>query len=796
MSRRISLYLTLLLLLAITNGCGGDATEPQESRPAGNTPGQVVDLPDGTESDDLEIVAGADSATVRTDGSFRIFLADTSQVQAVFVVNEQDRPIYMSMHTPGTGSELRIGAEETAYSLVLMHPLLMTADPQLTLRARTFIGELSTFPNLVEVLDTRIRAGYLLGDPDVSVETALGAVFDEYTTTLAEGTRKALAGKDVGPVNGLTLVGPSTGADELSYSVENSMKRWISVYASTKQVGMAAGDYEFLELLPSPGISLLQIMLDLVQNGSVSWPTIEGEQHTVPLLDLEAIDLRCYGLGSDIAFDDTDLEYALEPMICSVVFDIGLPIVSVISGGGDMELRGRPRNHPLMYFVSHAATNCPELSATVYEGIRNQHMPDVIFPLIDCFTEQIIDHPRIFADLVNQILMDQLGAQVARRVVTSWLWPVRVVNAVVTGVNIGWTLASVLNSETVTDFHIDAGNGPEMVTTVYGIVTDAATGDPLEGVAVNLGYVGGSAVGLALTDADGEFAIEAPVGNLSVTCSMIGYQSSTQYFEIPASIAETVYLPTALLAEPSDEPGSFGGSVIDAASGWVLPGAMVTVTRGLNVPETEVLYTVVSNSNGGYQFENVPAGSYTVEASKDGYISQFIYVTVVGGLSLGNQDVTISPVFSGDLRFVLTWGETPTDLDSHMVTPVVEGSVYHILWNDLGSLYAPPYAALDVDDVTSWGPETITVETAYPGVYRYAVYQWSSAGSLPTSNAHVVLYAGDSVMREWSVPTQGSGRWWNICEIDVLENELTDINVLQDSAPAGMSLSKNGVVVK
>jgi hypothetical protein len=53
------------------------------------------------------------------------------------------------------------------------------------------------------------------------------------------------------------------------------------------------------------------------------------------------------------------------------------------------------------------------------------------------------------------------------------------------------------------------------------------------------------------------------------------------------------------------------------------------------------------------------------------------------------------------MRIVLTWGERPADLDSHITYP---GN--HIFFRSKKGTDAN----LDVDDTTSFGPETITLE--------------------------------------------------------------------------------------
>jgi hypothetical protein len=176
----------------------------------------------------------------------------------------------------------------------------------------------------------------------------------------------------------------------------------------------------------------------------------------------------------------------------------------------------------------------------------------------------------------------------------------------------------------------------------------------------------------------------------------------------------------------------------------------------------------------------------------EGFISQWVYLAVVGGVTRSDYDITLSRPLGEGYRFVLTWGETPSDLDSHLATPLIEGSTYEIRWNNRGSLVSVPFDSLDVDDQYSFGPETITIARNYEGTYRYGVYQWSSSGSMPESQARVVLYSGDQVLRQWTVPGSGTGRWWYVCDLNALTAAVQSVNSLQDDPPAGMSPSLAG----
>ena len=72
-----------------------------------------------------------------------------------------------------------------------------------------------------------------------------------------------------------------------------------------------------------------------------------------------------------------------------------------------------------------------------------------------------------------------------------------------------------------------------------------------------------------------------------------------------------------------------------------------------------------------------------------------------------------SPVPNGQLRIVLTWGETPRDLDSHLDLP----SGCHVYY---GRKQCNGEASLDTDVTDSFGPETINIRKLKPGVYKCA----------------------------------------------------------------------------
>ena len=114
-----------------------------------------------------------------------------------------------------------------------------------------------------------------------------------------------------------------------------------------------------------------------------------------------------------------------------------------------------------------------------------------------------------------------------------------------------------------------------------------------------------------------------------------------------------------------------------------------------------------------------------------------------------------STTASGSAKIKLTWGTNPNDLDSHLSGPLSTGSRFHVYYSNAGTLTAAPFAALDVDDTSSFGPEVITINNFVPGTYRYSVHHFSGSGNISSSPARVELLL-NGVTRVFTPPSPGS----------------------------------------
>jgi hypothetical protein len=189
---------------------------------------------------------------------------------------------------------------------------------------------------------------------------------------------------------------------------------------------------------------------------------------------------------------------------------------------------------------------------------------------------------------------------------------------------------------------------------------------------------------------------------------------------------------------------------------------------------------MTTNGSGEMAFSNVPAGFYnlTIDGGDD-----YIGLCRENILILGDQttvvSVGLSPVLEeGEIRIVLSWDEDPSDLDSHLWLPA--GDPYHICFIDKGDNDEFPFAELDLDDVTSFGPETTTIYEAQPGIYTYAVHNFSGefGDDIPItqSGGHVDVFGESGLISSFDVPTSGSGFWWEVFTINAETGQITTIN--------------------
>jgi len=201
-----------------------------------------------------------------------------------------------------------------------------------------------------------------------------------------------------------------------------------------------------------------------------------------------------------------------------------------------------------------------------------------------------------------------------------------------------------------------------------------------------------------------------------------------------------------------------------------LSNATVNFRTGIN-NRTGAIYSTVQTSSEGVATVDLASGNYTAEIISAGYASSF--GTIVANTDNLIAQISATPVLAGDeIRIVLTWGGVPSDLDSHLFTPYNEADSttgYHI-W--FGNQNDASGNNLDVDDVTSYGPETVTISALSDGLYKYYVADYTNCGQGMTTStdmsfsaAMVSVYTQNGLAATFYVPSNQNGVIWEVFEI-------------------------------
>ena len=220
-------------------------------------------------------------------------------------------------------------------------------------------------------------------------------------------------------------------------------------------------------------------------------------------------------------------------------------------------------------------------------------------------------------------------------------------------------------------------------------------------------------------------------------------------------------------AEAGD--GELSGRFIHSMTGGNIENVTYELRKGWDNVIGETVKEGVS-ADGTYTL-TVPAGNYTLNASNEDFVSAHINV-VVQANACSERDVTMSPtnISAGDeglLQIVLTWGETPRDLDSHLLGPADENGddYFHVYYRDKNAYSedGDVIANLDLDDTSSYGPETTTIYKGFTGrKYSFYVYDYTNgeddaSTELSASSAKVTVYRGGKQIYQANVPVNREG---------------------------------------
>jgi hypothetical protein len=173
-----------------------------------------------------------------------------------------------------------------------------------------------------------------------------------------------------------------------------------------------------------------------------------------------------------------------------------------------------------------------------------------------------------------------------------------------------------------------------------------------------------------------------------------------------------------------------------------------------------------TDSNGRFSLSVRPTSTILVSGRRGAFLT-----------NATSRSITTSPVdittcltvpLSNAATMRLTWGEFPRDIDSHLRTP--DGA--HVFYAAKGTLTAAPFASLDVDDVTGFGPEVTTIRRPKAGIYRFYLHNFSQSFNpgMTGSPTRVELnYVGRTVV--FTPPAgEGSALYWHLFDLKIESN--------------------------
>ncbi|MCD8123132.1 MAG: M4 family metallopeptidase [Clostridiales bacterium] len=297
--------------------------------------------------------------------------------------------------------------------------------------------------------------------------------------------------------------------------------------------------------------------------------------------------------------------------------------------------------------------------------------------------------------------------------------------------------------------------------TLTGTVMDS-DGQRISGAVVSV-YDGDNVVESSVTGEEGEYSFYVDSGTYTAVIT------AEEYVDFSSAVTITRDTETTLLAVLVKEgEGTAEGTIVSATTAMPLDAVTLNIREGFNITGGDILASTVTDGSGNYSI-SLDAGYYTFQMQREDYTETSMNIVVEGGQTV-TANGSMSPIMDSDVyRVVLTWGLMPFDLDSHLEGKTGDGTGFHIYFHDkyAADSEGTEIGNLDVDDTTSYGPETITFHVDTDGSYYYYVYRYSMFGVLAQSSANVKVYCGDVLVGDYDIDAtaDSSYRYWNVFKI-------------------------------
>jgi hypothetical protein len=247
-------------------------------------------------------------------------------------------------------------------------------------------------------------------------------------------------------------------------------------------------------------------------------------------------------------------------------------------------------------------------------------------------------------------------------------------------------------------------------------------------------------------------------------------------------------------AQPVDK--FFVGTILNS-QGEPLSNVLVSIFMAGSIGNLPPLTTTVSDTSGDWNvtIQITQTQSFDIVFSRTGYfdvISQTALsflsdTTYVGVIAVPEFD------FNGEYRIVLTWNDTPKDLDAHLTGADGSGGRFHVYWNNRTASTGDTalISKLDIDQKSGFGPETMTIHQMIPGIFRYTVHNYSANErsenlDLYRSGATVRVFSRSGMIHEYKINGETErqdsvGNAWRVFELIGETGEFVKIDQVLDN---------------
>lgn len=270
-----------------------------------------------------------------------------------------------------------------------------------------------------------------------------------------------------------------------------------------------------------------------------------------------------------------------------------------------------------------------------------------------------------------------------------------------------------------------------------------------------------------------EFILEAAE---DTTTTLTVLKGTVEFSNLAGTENVTVYENQTSTMTPGGTPSTPVSIDPGQVDKWWGVSGVTVVTDGVDYYGTA---EETSGENGRFRVPAKPNSSVKIWATRGGRSSEVL--TVSTGSAGGETDVGTIVLTAPNAQITLTWGEDPNDLDSHLAA--TDNENFHVYYSDKGSLVSTPYAELDTDDRSSYGPEVISISRFSAGKYRYSVHHYAGYSTIENSGAEVNVVIKDIGIYKYTPPanqSEGTNIWRVFDMVVDSAGKVTAVNPIND----------------